>query len=232
MTYDDRRDAGKQLANALHRFKGADIVVMALPRGGVVLGLEIAEELQAPLGLVLVRKIGHPSFAEYAVGAVAEGGTPLFNESEASHLDEEWLDEAVAAARNMIKHRRKLYFGNDFAEPDVENKTVIIVDDGIATGLTMEVAVRAIRDKAPNKVIVAAPVASRESVAVLEQMADEVVLLEDPKKFLGAVGAHYRNFDQVDDDEVRELLREASVLTMLKNEEREQPRAIFLNPQD
>lgn len=208
MSYINRQDAGKRLAQVLRHFKGKDAVVLALPRGGIVLGAEVAKELQAPLGLVLVRKIGHPAYAEYAIGAVADGEKPVYNEAEVSAIDEEWLKQAEVNARELIEHRRDLYYGDDFTPPEAQDKTVILVDDGIATGLTMEAAVQAMRNKHAKRVIVAVPVAPRDSIDTLEAMADEVVVLDNPDSFLGAVGSHYMEFEQVDDEEVRVLLRE------------------------
>jgi predicted phosphoribosyltransferase len=208
MSYINRQDAGKRLAKVLRHFKSKDTVVLALPRGGIVLGAEVAKELSAPLGLVLVRKIGHPSYAEYAIGAVAEDERPVYNEDELLGLDDEWLKDAVAAARQLIGHRQELYYGDEFTPPDVKDKTVILVDDGIATGLTMEAAVRAMQSKRAKRVIVAVPVAPRDSIDTLEVIADEVVVLDKPESFLGAVGSHYQEFDQVDDEEVRAVLRE------------------------
>jgi len=210
MSYINREDAGRRLAQVLRHFKGKDTVVLALPRGGIVLGAEVSKELKAPLGLVLVRKIGHPSYSEYAIGAVAEGEKPVYNENEVATIDEEWLKEAEASARKLIEHRHELYYGENLTPPEVEDKVVILVDDGIATGLTMESAVRAVRNKKAKRIIVAVPVASRESVDTLDSMADEVVVLDEPEDFLGAVGAHYQEFEQVDDEEVRTLLREVN----------------------
>lgn len=211
MSYVNRQDAGKQLAKVLRPFKSDNVVVLALPRGGIVLGAEVARELKAPLGLVLVRKIGHPAYSEYAIGAVAEGDKPVYNRQEVAAIDEHWLKQAEAAAHELIEHRRKLYYGEDFRPPEVTGKVVILVDDGIATGLTMEAAVRAIQNKQPKRVIVAVPVAAPESVGALETIADEVIVLDKPENFGGAVGAHYQEFDQVNDEEVRALLREVSV---------------------
>lgn len=208
MSYINREDAGKRLAQVLRHFKGKDTVVLALPRGGIVLGAEVAKELKAPLGLVLVRKIGHPSYSEYAIGAVAEGEKPVYNENEVATIDEEWLKEAEASARELIEHRHELYYGEDLTPPETEGKVVLLVDDGIATGLTMEAAVRAMQNKHAKRVIVAVPVAPRDSIDTLEAIADEVVVLDNPDSFLGAVGSHYMEFEQVDDEEVRTLLRE------------------------
>ncbi|HET7673501.1 MAG TPA: phosphoribosyltransferase family protein [Candidatus Saccharimonadales bacterium] len=210
MSYFDRTDAGKKLASALNRFKGKDAVVLALPRGGIVLGAVIARKLEVPLGLILVRKISHPYSPEYAIGAVVEDEEPVFNESESLYADRKWLDTAVASARELINRRRELYYGDDFHPPEVAGKTVIIVDDGIATGLTMTASVKAMRSKHAGRVVVAVPVASSDSVEGLEALADEVIVLDNPNAFMGAVGVHYRHFDQVEDKQVKKILREVS----------------------
>lgn len=209
MRFIDRRDAGRQLAYKLANFESVNTIVLALPRGGIILGKEVAKTLNAPLGLVLVRKIGHPYNAEYAIGALAEDEMPVYNEAEIAAIDASWLKKAEMAAHELIEKCRQVYYGNDFTPPNAKGKTVILVDDGIATGLTIQAAVKALKQKKPKKVIVAIPVAPRDSVAKLKQLADEVILLDDPDNFLGAVGAHYQNFPQVNDEEVKSILREA-----------------------
>lgn len=206
MRYVNRQDAGQLLGQALRRFKNENAVVLALPRGGVVVGAEVARILLAPLGLVLVRKIGHPHNPEYAIGAIAEDEPAIYNEHERLSASEHWLKQAEADARKLIDRRRELYYGEDFVPPSIEGKTAIIVDDGIATGLTMEAAVKAVRRQNPAKVIIAIPVAPADSTYELEGLADEVIVLD--KNLQGAVGAHYQQFEQVNDEEVQELLRE------------------------
>ncbi len=208
MVYDNRQDSGRRLGHLLCRFRHEVVVVLALPRGGVVIGAEVARMLLAPLGLVLVRKVGHPGNPEYAIGAIAEDGPAVYNENEVSLVDAAWLKHAEAAARKLIADRRKIYYGSDFTPPTIEDKTIIIVDDGIATGLTMEAALRAVRLHHPRKIIAAAPVAPQDSIDMLAELADEIVIADSPKHFLGSVGAHYRQFEQVDDEEVKKLLRE------------------------
>lgn len=210
MIFIDRQDAGKRLARQLERFNTGNTVVLGLPRGGIVLAAKVARKLGAPLGLILVRKIGHPFYPEYAVGAIVEGEQPVYNESETAGIDRGWLSEAETAARNLISKRRELYYGDNFEPTETVGKTVIIVDDGIATGLTMEAAVRAMQNKGARQIVVAAPVASAEGVNILGTIADEVVVLDKPENFSGAVGSHYRKFEQVNDMEVKKLLREAS----------------------
>jgi predicted phosphoribosyltransferase len=208
MEFVDRKDAGKRLANRLAKFKGTDAVVLALPRGGIVPAAEVAKALRIPLGLVLVRKIGHPAYAEYAIGAVAGGEVPLYNESIAAEIDSDWLRRAETSARQLSRRRQQFYYEDDFKPPSVPGRTAIIIDDGIATGLTMEAAVRAISRQQPERTIVAVPVAPSDSIGRLQKLADEVIVLDDPSQFLGAVGAHYQQFKQINDEEVKALLRE------------------------
>ena len=203
--YEDRHDAGKKLAKVLQQYAGKDAVVLALPRGGVVLGAEVAKSLKAPLDVVLVRKIGYPFSSEYAIGAVVRGEKPIVNEDEAA--DEVWLKRAVEDEQVVNEKRYDFYYGGKYEPVQLKGKTVIIVDDGIATGLTMEAAVRTVRQKGPGQVVVAVPVAPPDSLVTLRGLVDEVVVLEDPDKFIGSVGAHYRKFAQVEDDEVKLLLR-------------------------
>jgi putative phosphoribosyl transferase len=204
----DRVSAGRMLAEELSKLHINDAVVLALPRGGVVLGDEVAREFDAPLGLVLVRKISNPFFPEYALGAVVDHEEPVYGSNERSAADKYWLSKAETNAYKLNAYRRELYYGSDYAAPDIEHKTAIIVDDGIATGLTMKASVLSVRQKNPKRIIVAAPVASIESIDQLRGLADEVVVLYDPSRFKGSVGAHYLEFDQVDDDEVRGILRQ------------------------
>lgn len=209
MKFKDRTQAGRKLSAVLHRFQDKDTVVLALPRGGVVLGAEVARELNAPLGLVLVCKICHPHYPEYAVGAITEDGTTVYDAAEHASLHELWRKQAEKNALELLAYRHNVYFEEDYVPPRLRDSTVLIVDDGVATGLTVQAAVRSVRGASPNKIVVAAPVASAESVSLLEDEADEVIILDNPGNFLGAVGAHYREFPPVDDDQVKTLLKEA-----------------------
>jgi len=208
MYFVSRQDAGQQLGRALRHFGRDDVVILALPRGGVVIGAEVARTLLVPLGLVLVRKIGHPNNPEYAIGAIAEDQPAVYDEREAGGVSQDWLKRAETDARKLIEDRRKLYYSDDFTPPKLKGKVVILADDGIATGLTVEAAVRAISQQQPKKIVVAVPVAPSDSVGTLKSLVDEVIVLDKPKNFLGAVGAHYQRFEQVDDKEVKALLRE------------------------
>lgn len=200
----DRRDAGVRLAKALARYDGEDAVVYALPRGGVVVGDEVAKQLELPLALVITRKIGHPENPEYAVCAVTEEGELVCNEEESTALDPAWLAAAAARERAEAKRRREIYDGPRIP---ATGRLALIVDDGIATGLTMRAAIRALRRELPSEVVVASPVAPREVADYLRGEADDVVVLDDSEPFLGAIGSYYDSFSSVSDDEVTEIMR-------------------------
>ena len=201
----DRVDAGKKLSRALFTYKSRPVVVYALPRGGVVLGVEVARGLEAPLDLIVVRKIGHPSQPEYAIGAVAEDGYVVTNPYEVARLDKWWLDRAIAEEVKEAQRRRRLFL-QDRAPIDVKDRIAIIVDDGLATGLSMMAAIYQIRRRGPHKVVVAVPVAAAETVERLKSEVDDLVVLYIPDWF-GAVGAFYQRFDQVTDEEVVALMK-------------------------
>ena len=201
----DRHEAGRRLAEKLENYKSTNAIVLALPRGGVVIGYEIACALSLPLDIITTRKIGHPSNPEYAIGAVDEKGATVFNESEIISLDKQWLREETDRQRAEAKRRTKLYRQNK--KPfNISGKTVIVVDDGIATGFTMQLAVKAASKEKPEKIIVAVPVAPAESIREIKEMGvDEIIVLEPTKEFLGSIGAHYQKFEQVEDEEVIRL---------------------------
>jgi predicted phosphoribosyltransferase len=206
MRFVDRQEAGKELAMALARYRGRDTVVYALPRGGVVLGFEVARALHASLDLVIARKIGHPHSPEYAVCAVTEKNGLVCNENERAKLDPEWLDRAVQRERQEAARRRKVYLKNvEHISP--RDKTAIIVDDGIATGLSILAALQSVRAQKPRELVVAVPVAPHEIAEMLRSEADTVVILEESENYLGAVGAYYEYFPQVSDMQVIELLK-------------------------
>ena len=222
MLFRDRTDAGRKLAQALKKYQNQDGVVYALPRGGVVLGVEVARELGMPLDLLIPRKIGHPRQPEYAIGAVAENGEMVCNQEEVARLDPQWFRQEVEAERQAALRRRELYLGG--REPvSVKGKTAIIVDDGIATGLTMEVAIRDARHREPARLIVAVPVAPPETAERLAREVDEFVLLDHSPYYLGAVGAYYDYFAQVTDDEVIALLRSTALAMRVKKYDHPQP---------
>lgn len=204
--FTDRIDAGKKLASALMTYKGQPVVVYALPRGGVVPGVEVAQALKAPLDLIVVRKIGHPLSPEYAIGAVAEDGYVVTNPAETATLDPRWLDRAAAAELMEAQRRRRLFL-RDQSPVEVKDKIAIIIDDGLATGLTMRAAIHEIRKRGPQKIVVAVPVAAAETVNKLRDEVDDLVVLYVPRGWFGAIGSFYQSFDQVSDDEVVALMK-------------------------
>ena len=209
MRYADRRDAGRRLAGALAGLAGPATVVLALPRGGVILGAEVARALGAPLDLVLPRKVGHPSFPEYGIAAVAEAGEVVENRDEVARVDPAWFARAVAEERAEAARRRRSSLG-DRPPTDLTGMTAILVDDGIATGLTMRAALCDVRARGAARAVVAVPVAPADAVARMRREADDVVTLQAPPDFAGAVGAYYRDFRQVTDEEVVRALAEAA----------------------
>ncbi len=209
MVFVDRRDAGRRLADLLAPFARERPIVLALPRGGVPVAVEVARALDAPLDVLAVRKLGAPENPEFAIGAVAEDGTGVVAaEIARMGISQEEIDRILAREGHELRRRMAL-FRTGRAPRDLTGLTVIIVDDGMATGLTDLAAVRAVRARGAARIVVAVPVASREAIAMLRQEADEVVSHSVPTHFLG-VGRWYRDFRQVSDDEVLALLAEAA----------------------
>ena len=207
MHFVDRHDAGRQLARALMPYRGKDTIVYALPRGGVVIGFEVARALDAPLDLVITRKIGHPYNPEYAVCAVTEDGELLCNESERPSLDPDWLAEEVERERQEALRRRKVYLAGK-KHISAKDKRAIVVDNGIATGLTIRAAIQSIRKEKPKELIAAVPVAPHGILETLRKEADIAVALEDAEDYADSVGAYYDSFLQVSDTEVIDLLKQ------------------------
>ncbi len=207
--FQNRAEAGRQLAERLAAYRDRDTVVYALPRGGVPVAAEVAGALGAPLDLVIPRKIGHPASPEYAIAAVTERGDPVENRAEVERLDPDWYAAAVRAERREAKRRREAYLGG---RPPVDpaGRTAIVVDDGIATGLTMQAAVRAIAARQPRRIVVAVPVIPLDIRDDIARTVDDVVTVREPEFFLGAIGAYYEDFRQTTDDEVTALLDEAA----------------------
>jgi len=203
--FTDRQEAGKRLVEKLAEYRGRDAVVVALPRGGIPVGAEVADTLGLPLDIAVVRKVGHPQDPEYAVGVTDEKGTFLCNEAEAQAVDQNWLRREVERQRKEAERRSALYRGAG-GKRTLRGKIVIVVDDGIATGLTMRGALRSIREEQPKALIVAVPVAPHDVVTELREEVDAVVVLGEAEEYLGAVGAYYDEFPQVSDEEVIELL--------------------------
>lgn len=206
----DRRDAARELARWLARYKdAADAVVLAIPRGGVVIGAVLAEELGLPLDVVLTKKIGHPDNPEYAIGVVSLSGE-IVDEAvvERESIPRAYLAGEIARLRAQLQKRRRLYRGGR-PEIPLPGKTAIVCDDGIATGNTMLAAIRLARAAGAKKVVAAAPVGAPDSVAALSEAADEVVCVLQPEPFL-AIGGFYRDFKQVEDEEAISLLKAAA----------------------
>ena len=207
--FQDRRQAGRALSEELRKYVGRnDVVVLALPRGGVPVAFEVARRLEAPLDLFLVRKLGTPGHRELAMGAIASGGIRVLNDDVVrwSGIAQDDID-AVAHEEERELLRRELAYREGRDPVPVEGRVAILVDDGLATGSTMRAAVKAVRQRDPSRVVVAVPVGARDTCDELSAIADEVVCVGTPEPF-SAVGQWYADFDQTTDDEVRRLLSE------------------------
>jgi len=211
MVYRNRTEAGRRLGGALAAYADrADVLVLALPRGGVPVGFEVAAALNAPLDVFVVRKLGVPSQEELALGAIATGGVLVLNEDLVLHLNiPSHVIEDIAARERSELERREQAYRDGRQPPETRGRTVILVDDGLATGATMRAAVTALRQSQPKRIIVAVPVAAPESCQELRREADEVICAITPESFHG-VGEWYEDFSQTSDEEVRALLAQAS----------------------
>ena len=208
MLFKNRTDAGQRLAQALIKYKVEDVIVYALPRGGVVLGLEIAKRLNAPLDLIITRKIGYPGNEECALCAVAEDGHMICDSSGMSLVDSKWIQEHAEKEMEEARRRRMAYLKG--REPLAgTGKIAIIVDDGVATGLTLMLAIQELKHCNPKRIVVAVPVSSPIAVRKIQQEADELIVLDTPANFY-AVGTCYESFPQLTDDEVIKIMELAS----------------------
>lgn len=209
MLFQDRTDAGRQLARALLKYKKRHPMILALPRGGVPVAAKVAESLEAPLDLILVRKIGVPMQPELAMGAVVDGEQPLIVRNqdviELTGVSEPTFDAVCKEELAEIERRRERYLGSR-ARSAVKGQVVIIVDDGIATGATTLAAIRALRKREPKELVLAVPVAPFDTLQRLHSEVDAIVCLDTPSDF-GAIGYYYRDFRQVSDDEVIAILK-------------------------
>jgi putative phosphoribosyl transferase len=207
MLFKDRRDAGRQLVPALSKYKDQpDVLVLGLARGGVVTAHEVALGLGVPLNVIVVRKVGAPGNEELALGAITEHGEGIFNEHLIGILavSQEYLQREVERQKKILKERLALYRGNAPA-PSIDGKIVILVDDGIATGASMRVAIKSVQEAGAKKIVLAVPVAAPDSLRKIQKEVDEVFCLSSPV-FFEAVGAFYKQFDQTTDQEVIHLL--------------------------
>ena len=210
-TFRDRADAGLQLAERLGAYANRDdVIVLALPRGGVPVAYEVATRLHLPLDVFIVRKLGVPGYEELALGAIASGGVRVLNQDVVRVLpDAGAIVEAVTANELLEMERRERAYRDDRPPPEVRGRVVILIDDGLATGATMHAAVRALREQEPAKIVVAVPVCAPETCREIEKLADETVWLFAPDWFHG-VGQFYDDFSQTTDEDVRRLLADAA----------------------
>ena len=207
----DRVDAGKRLAEELLEYKERDVIVLAIPRGGVIVGYQVAHRLSAPLDLIIPRKIGAPMNPELAVGAVSQDGTIVLNNEfvKMLRIPESFIKEEAKRQIWEIERRMKKYRGEGKPLPMLKGKTIILVDDGIATGATMRAAVVSIKKQKPAALVVAVPVGPKDTIMTLKNEADRVVCLETPE-FFHAIGQFYEDFRQISDEEVIQLMEKVS----------------------
>lgn len=216
MHFRDRRHAGQVLTESLLHYAGRDdVIVLALPRGGVPVGFEVAKKLGAPLDVFIVRKLGSPGHEELAMGAIASGGILVLNDDVVRSLRVSRQEIEQAAARELLElERRERLFRGDRAAPNLEGRVVILVDDGLATGSTMRAAVAAVRTQKPSRIVVAVPTGAPETCEEFRQDVDEVVCASTPDYFR-AVGMWYHDFTQTEDSEVRSILEAAGAGTKI-----------------
>jgi putative phosphoribosyl transferase len=202
----NRVDAGQKLASLLGKYKNQNAIVYALPRGGVPIAKEVADSLNCPLDLIIVRKIGHPENPEYALGAVAEDGFLVVNEEELARVDPQWFEAEKHEQMQEAWRRRELYLRGK--EPiTAAGKIAIIVDDGIATGSTMLVAIKKVKQEKPSKIVVAVAVSPKDTAQRFAREVDEFLAVTIPEIFWGAIGYYYDDFSQVSDEEVMALMK-------------------------
>src|SRR3989344_3172133 len=207
VTFKDRKEAGVFLARELQQYKGKkDAIILAIPRGGLEIGNALAKELRLPLDVIIVKKLGHPYNEELAVGAVGLEGELVLNQDVAHDVPKDYIEEKREELAEEVEKRYELFRGK-IKPPNLKNKIVIIVDDGIATGATMILCARIVKKTKPKKLIIAIPVGPIEGVEKLKDEADEVICLKTPI-FFGAVGEFYENFQQVSDEEAKNYLKE------------------------
>lgn len=210
MIFKNRSSAGKKLAKKLKKYQQENVIVLALPRGGVPVGYEIAKLLASPFNVIVSRKIGAPQNPELGIGAISENNVSLMNKRIASllNISQNQVENIIKKEKKELSRRIRLYRNNQ-SLPDLSGKTVILVDDGLATGVTAKAAIESIKKLKPEKIVFAAPVCARESVKQLSPDADQIVCLYTPSA-LQAIGIYYKNFQQVTDQEVVRLINKLS----------------------
>lgn len=210
MVFENRQEAGKKLASELLKYRKESPYVLAMPRGGVPVGFEVAQVLRAPLDVVVVRKIGLSANPEFGIGAIAEGGVEILDQTTIGVLgiDEEEIKDTVQLEEEELRRRVRTYRGSR-SLPNLWGKTAVLVDDGMATGITAKAAVEAVKQLHPSRIVLAMPVCALDTVEGFKKLVDEVICLATPYEFM-AVGAWYRNFTQVSDAEVVDLLKKAN----------------------
>ena len=201
--FNDRADAGRQLAEKLRKYSGANSILLAIPRGGVTVAYEISKELKIPVDVIIVRKVGHPYNPEYALGAVGVDGS-FIHTAHGQGVSQEYIDSMVREKQSEAKERY-LELRGDKPPIDLKDKIAILVDDGVATGSTMLMAVMLVKEKNPKKIVIAVPVAPPDTIKQLEKVADEVINLLAPYGFM-AIGQYYRDFSQVSTEEAKRML--------------------------
>lgn len=206
--FKNRQDAGEKLAIKLEKFKAENPIILAIPRGGIVTAYETIKKFNFKWDLIIPRKIGAPYNKEIAIGAISVDGTYLLNQEfiDLLNISNEYIEKEVFEQTEEIKRRLVKYKGNE-SFPDVKNKTVILIDDGIATGFTIKAAIKSIRKHDPKKIVLAVPVAPQNTITELEKIVDEIICLQIPSEF-HAVGIHYKNFEQTTDDEVFNIVHQ------------------------
>jgi len=208
MLFKDREQAGRQLAEKLQKYKGKDTLILAIPRGGLVIGFALAKALGAPLDIIVTKKIGYPGDPEYAIGAVGPNKAVIVNEDAAKDVPKDYIDEQVKEISVAINEKYRKYKGK-VEIPNLKDKIVILTDDGVATGSTIKVSIELIKQQQPKKIVVAIPVGPPETIHEIAQQVDEIICLEQPTTFF-AIGAFYDNFLQVEDEEAITYLKEAN----------------------
>ncbi len=204
--FKDREDAASALSPYLNKYRNRPVVVLAVPRGGVPIAYHIAKEYDFQLELLMLKKVGHPANKEFAVGAVSLEDYVI---DESIDIPKSYIDSEIQKIRQSLQERYKKFVGDHHTPINLENKIIIIVDDGIATGNTILSSIKMLRKKRPEKIVVAVPVASSQAVAKIKKLVDNFICLYTPEPFIG-VGLHYMNFNQVTDKEVIQFLKKAN----------------------